>query len=152
MNAREASNLPMQPSAELDNLLIAKLEGRVTEEMKSASPLIGKYATPAILERLRAVYEVEKEAWPCDIEAGLLAYFLRVDPEYGMKMYPVAAQYAAGRQTLSCQRSTLLGAISVLYYSPFVEDAAVAQLQDSSERAVYDAVEVLRQHPSGPGQ
>ena len=152
MNAREASNLPMTPSAELDNLLISKLEGRVTEEMKSASPLIGKFATPGILERVRAVYEVEKEAWPCDIEAGLLAYFLRVDPEYGMKVYPAAAQYAAGRSTLSCQRPTLLGAISVLYYSQFVENAAVAQLQDANPRAVQDAAEMLRWHPTAPAQ
>ena len=152
LNAHDVSSLPMTPSAELDNLLITKLEGRVTQEMKSASPLIGKYATPAILERVRAVYEVEKEAWPCDIEAGLLAYFLRVDADYGAKMYPAAAQYAAGRTSLSCQRPTLLGAISVLYYSSFVEQAAIAQLDDANSRQAHDAAEVLRQHPSGPGQ
>ena len=150
LGAKDVSSLPMTPSPEFDNLLITKLEGRLTVEMKSAAPLIGKYATPAILERVRAVYEVENEAWPCDIEAGLLAYFLRVDSAYGEKMLPAALAYAASRQQLTCQRPTLVGAISVLYYSPVIEQAAIAQIDDRNSRMVFDAIETLRQHMSGP--
>jgi len=148
LNAHDVGNLPMTPSPELDNLLIAKLEGRFTQEMKAAAPLVGQYATPAILERVRAVYEVEKEAWPCDIEAGLLAYFLRVDPDYGAKMLGPASAYAASRAQLTCQRPTLLGAISVLYYSPLIETTASAQLFDPNSRFAYDALEILRRHES----
>ncbi len=150
LGARDVSDLSLTPSPELDNMLIAKLEGRRTEEMKSAAPLIGRYASPAILERVRAVYEVEKEAWPCPIEFGLLAYFLRVDPDYGAKMYPAAAAFAASRQQTSCQRPSLLGAISELYYSPFLEQQAITQLDDPDSRLVIDAVRILSVHTSGP--
>jgi hypothetical protein len=148
LRSRDVSDLSMTPSPELDNLLIAKLEGRRTEEMEAASPLIGKYASPALLERVRAVYEVEKEAWPCPIESGLLAYFLRVDPDYGAKMFPAAAAFAAARQHTSCQRPSLLGAISELYYSPFIEQQAIAQLDDPSTFLAGDAIRTLAQHPS----
>jgi len=115
--------------------------------MESASPLIGKYASPALLERVRAVYEVEKESWPCPIESGLLAYFLRVDPAYGEKMYPAAAAFAASRTHLSCQRPSLLSAVSELYYSPFLEQQAIAQLDDPSAVLASDAVHILATHP-----
>jgi hypothetical protein len=148
LSARETSSVALTPSPELDEMLITKLEGRRTEEMKSVSPLIGKYATPALLERVRAVYEVEKEAWPCDIEAGLLAYFLRVNPDYGAKMYPAAADYAASRPRLTCAWQSLLGAVSALYYSPFVEQQAIAQLDDPDFRRNSDAVRILSVHTS----
>jgi len=145
---RDVSGVSLTPSPELDKMLIAKLEGRLTEEMQAAAPLIGKYASPALLDRVRAVYEVEKEAWPCPIESGLLAYFLRVAPDYGERMYPAAAAYAASRQHTSCQRPSLVGAISELYYSPFVEQQATAQLEDPSSLLAADAIRTLAQHPS----
>ncbi len=148
LTARETSGVPLTPSPALDEMLIAKLEGRRTEEMKSAAPLIGKYASPALEERVRAVYEVEKEAWPCDIEAGLLAYFLRVDPPYGARMLPAAITYSAARERLTCRRPSLAGAISDLYYSPVVEKAAIAQLDDSSPVLAQDAVRTLGNHAS----
>jgi hypothetical protein len=150
LQARDVSDLSLTPSPELDAMLIAKLEGRRTEEMKSAAPLIGRYASPALLERVRAVYEVEKEAWPCPIESGLLAYFLRVDPAYGEKMFPAAAAFAASRQQTSCQRPSLVGAISDLFYSPFLEQQAIAQLDDADFPLVTDAIRTLSTHSSGP--
>jgi hypothetical protein len=148
LHAQDVAALSMTPSPELDTLLITKLEGRRTEEMKSVAPLIGQFATPALLARVRAVYEVEKEAWPCDVESGLLAYFLRVDPDYAAMMLPPAAAYAASRPRVTCRRPTLLGAISDLYYSPVVEQAIIAQLDDPANALVQDAVETLRLHPS----
>jgi hypothetical protein len=150
LRAQDVSGLSMTPSPELDNLLITKLEGRRTEEMKSVAPLIGQFATPAVLARVRAIYEVEKEAWPCDIESGLLAYFLRVDPDYAASVLPAAAAFVASRPRVTCRRPTLLGAISELYYSPAVEQAIIAQLDDPTPGPVQDAVETLRQHPSAP--
>lgn len=152
LTAKDVSGLPLAPSPELDALLLARLEGRRTEEMKSAAPLMGKYATPAILERVRAVYEVEREAWPCDIEAGLLAYFLRVDEEYGVRMLPAALAFQGQRARITCQRPTLIGAISELYYGPAVETAAIAQLDEATSPPVLDSIQVLRAHPSPVAQ
>src|SRR5208282_3756970 len=150
LRAQDVSGLSMTPSPQLDNLLITRLEGRVTVEMESVAPLIGQFATPAILDRVRAVYEVEKDAWPCNIEAGLLAYFLRVDESYGIKILPPALAFAASRPRVTCQRPTLLGAISDLYYSPFLEHSIIVQLDDPTPGMVQDAIETLRQHPSPP--
>jgi hypothetical protein len=148
ITAKDVSALPLASSPELDALLIGKLEGRRTEEMKSAAPLIGKLATPAILERVRAVYEVEKEAWPCDIQAGLLAYFLRVDEDYGVRMLPAALAFQGQRARITCQRPTLVGAISELYFGPPVEKAAIAQLDEEASPPVLDAIQILRAHSS----
>ena len=152
MRARDAAAVSLTPSPELDKMLMEKLEGRRTEEMKSAAPLIGKYASPAVRDRVRAVYEVENEAWPCDIEAGLLAYFLRVDEPYALRMLPAALQFAASRERLTCQRPSLVGAISESYYSAAIEKAAIAALDDPNPQFAIDAATTLAAHPSDAAQ
>jgi hypothetical protein len=144
---RELARLSLAPSLQLDTSLIERLEARRTEDMMKVAPLIAAYASPAILERAKRIYEVEGAAWPCAIEAGLLAYFLRVDPGYAALRLPDALRFAAQRQSSSCSGS-LLNEISELNYSEPVQKAVVAQLDDPSLALQADAARILGRHPS----
>ena len=40
----------------------------------------------------------------------------------------------------------------MFYYGPFIEQSAIAQLQESDRARTIDAIEILRRHPSSAGQ
>ena len=68
---------------ELDEALAARLHAN-GPTMSLDARLIGRYSTAAILPRVKAVYQKSAGQWSCDIEDGLVSYFLRVDPDYGL--------------------------------------------------------------------
>lgn len=127
-NRIHSMNLP--PSADLDAELIRILEDRWTERMSRAAPIIGLYATASILPRVKHVYEIYGPDWPCSIEAGLLTYFLRVDPAYGSeKLEPaLSAYYKQGGS--DCHQAGLLGDLAILRNGP--------ELQPFVSQALYD--------------
>ena len=121
-------NLP--PSAELDADLIRILEDRWTERMSRVAPVIGLYATDDILPRVKKVYEIYGADWPCTIEAGLLTYFLRVDPAYGAeKLGPaLSAYYEKGGS--DCHAGGLLQDVAILRNGPELQPFVTAALND----------------------
>jgi hypothetical protein len=127
--------LNLAPNPELDADLISALEGRWTDKMSHAAPLIGLYATPSILPRAKQVYEVHAGDWPCSVEAGLLTYFLRVDPAYGIeKTGPsLEAYYTKGGS--DCSQGSLLVDMALLRNSPELKTFATAALSDSRPHA-----------------
>ena len=127
-NRIRSMNLP--PSADLDAELIRVLEDRWTERMSRVAPIIGLYATDSILPRVKKVYEIYGPDWPCSIEAGLLTYFLRVDPTYGSeKLGPaLSAYYDKGGS--DCHQAGLLGDLAILRNCP--------ELQPFVSQALFD--------------
>lgn len=117
-------NLPTGPDLDAD--FIAVLENRWTERMSRVAPLVGLYATDGILDRVKNVYEVEGAGWPCSIQAGLLTYFLRVDPAYGKEQLGPALNYYFLKGGSDCTRNLLVD-IALLRNAPelkpFVESA-----------------------------
>src|ERR1022692_1919566 len=75
--------LPDETLPEFDEMLATRLEAKESSTIWVDARLIGRYATAAILPRVKAVYEKSAGRWGCDIEDGLVSYFLRVDPGYG---------------------------------------------------------------------
>ena len=122
--------MKLPPSRELDRELIRILEDRWTERMSRVAPIIGLYATDSILPRVKKVYEVWGPSWPCSIEAGLLTYFLRVDPGYGTeKLGPALAAYN-DMGTSDC-RVSLLVDMALLRNPPELKPFVSAALNDS---------------------
>jgi hypothetical protein len=119
------------PSAELDDELIRILEDRWTERMSRASPIIGLYATDAILPRVKKVYEIYGADWPCSMQAGILTYFLRVEPAYGVERVGPAltAYYARGGS--DCHRGSLLVDMALLRNAPELQPFVAAALNDA---------------------
>ncbi len=127
-NRLHSMNLP--PSAELDAELIRVLEDRWTDRMSRVAPIIGLYASDSILPRVKKVYEVYGPDWPCSIEAGLLTYFLRVDPKYGSERLgpALAAYYDKGGS--DCHQGSLLVDLAMLRNAPELQPFVVAALND----------------------
>jgi hypothetical protein len=119
------------PSAELDAELIRILEDRWTERMSRAAPIIGLYATDSILPRVKKVYEVYGPDWPCSMQAGILTYFLRVDPPYGVdKIGPALTAYYA-RGGSDCHKGSLLVDMALLRNPPELQPFVAAALNDA---------------------
>ncbi len=118
------------PSADLDAELIRILEDRWTERMSRASPIIGLYATDAILPRVKKVYEVYGADWPCSMQAGILTYFLRVEPAYGVeKTGPALTAYYA-RGGSDCHKGSLLVNMALLRNPPELQPFVASALND----------------------
>ena len=127
-NRLRSMNLP--PSTDLDAELIRILEDRWTERMSRIAPIIGLYAGDSVLPRVKKVYEVYGPDWPCSIEAGLLTYFLRVDPKYGSdKLGPALSAYY-DRGGSDCHQNNLLVDLAVLRNSPELRPFVVLALDD----------------------
>jgi hypothetical protein len=127
-NRIHAMNLP--PSPEMDAALIAILEDRWTERMSRASPIIGLYATDAILPRVKKVYEIYGADWPCSMQAGILTYFLRVEPAYGAEKTGPALTAFYARGGSDCHKGSLLVDMALLRNAPELEPFVAAALND----------------------
>jgi hypothetical protein len=127
-NRIHAMNLP--PSPEMDAALIGILEDRWTERMSRAAPIIGLYATDAILARVKKVYEIYGADWPCSMQAGILTYFLRVDPAYGVEKTGPALSAYYDRGGSDCQKGSLLVDLAVLRNAPELQPFEAAALND----------------------
>jgi len=133
----------LSPSPDLDAELIQILEDRWTERMSRIAPIIGLYATDTILPRVKKVYEVHGPDWPCSIEAGLLTYFLRVDPQYGIeKLNPALTSYY-DKGGSDCHQGSLLVDLAILRSSPELRPFAVSALNDVRPRAAMAGARVL---------
>jgi hypothetical protein len=130
LNWNQLHSMNLTPSAELDGELARILEDRWTDRMTRVAPIIGLYASDSILPRVKKVYEVYGPDWPCSIEAGLLTYFLRVDPKYGSeKLGPaLAAYYDKGGG--DCHQGSLLVDLALLRNAPELQPFVVAALND----------------------
>jgi hypothetical protein len=127
-NRIRSLNLPTGPDLDAD--LIRVLEDRWTERMTRVAPVIGLYATDSILDRVKKVYEVDGPNWPCSIEAGLLTYFLRVDPAYGTQKLGPALEAYNLKGASDCQRGHLLVDLAVLRHAPELRPFAESALND----------------------
>ncbi len=127
-NRIHAMNLP--PSAELDADLIRILEDRWTERMSRAAPIIGLYATDSILPRVKKVYEIYGSDWPCSMQSGILTYFLRVDPAYGVEKLGPALSAYYNRGGSDCHQTSLLVDIALLRNAPELQPFVSAALND----------------------
>lgn len=66
-------------------MLTARLEQKNSRTAALDAQLIGRYSTKAILSRVKSAYEANPGHWDCVTEDGFVLYFLRAEPEYGVK-------------------------------------------------------------------
>jgi len=92
---------------------------------------------------VKAVYEKSAGGWACDVEDGLLTYFLRVDPDYGLDR----VRAKGGR----CMTESVKAVVAAGRW-PDVEPAIIARLNDSDAWAARDAAETLALYGSPKAQ
>ncbi len=131
-NRIRSMNLPASP--EFDAELVRILEDRWTERMSRAAPIIGLYASDSILDRVKNIYEIYGPDWPCSMQAGILTYFLRVDPAYGVEKLGPALSAYYNRGGSDCHQENLLVDLALLRNGPELQPFVSAALNDPRPR------------------
>jgi hypothetical protein len=90
VKAKTLGVLPQKTLPEFNELLASRLERKDSHTMPLDAQLIGRYSTKAILPRVNAVYKTGAGRWDCAIEDGLVLYFLRTEPEFGVQRLAAA--------------------------------------------------------------
>jgi hypothetical protein len=130
------SILPDKLMPQFDNMLAARLEGKNSATLNLDSQLTARYATKAILPRVKAVYQSVKADADCEVADGLVSYFLRVDTEFGLRQFKDA--------NLHCMRRSLETAVHMKRWSA-LEPTIITRLNDPDLWKASNAAEALSQ-------
>ncbi len=140
-------SLPDRRLPSLDNILAANLESVLhtgSGDSEDVSRLVERYATAAILPRVKAAYGDKGGRCACDFQANLLAYFLRTDPVFGAAQMRKAL---ATRKDTGCYRF-VLSDVAALQTGPDLEHLAVRHLHDPDTEVAADAAKMLGENGS----
>jgi hypothetical protein len=150
--------LAMLPDATLPTMDQILLERLKHDGGRGAEELIARYATPRILEGVKAFYAKQDAAMRARTsgnvpniaspacEPPLVAYFLRVEPAWGEQVLRESLAergYPMGRCWVA-----ILGQTASYYVSPEWERVAIQALGDATVAVKSDAVKALGQHGS----
>jgi hypothetical protein len=131
--------LPNETLPQFDQLLSARLEQKESRTKGLDAQLIGRYSTKAILPRVKAIYEASLSNWDCVTEDGFVFYFLRVDPDYGVKRLALAPSF--------CMKTSLPAVIKMQRWSE-VEPGILARLNGPDLNRARQAAETLAKYGS----
>ena len=135
------TELPDRQLPELDHVLHSKLIGK-DPDLFIVIQLIDRYATTNLLADVVAIYSTKEGRWACDIQNSALRYWIRSDPEEGVKALGRALQL---REKTGCYRNTLSDVLLEQWTTnalPLVH----ASLEDNEPEVVVAAVKVLEKH------
>jgi hypothetical protein len=132
--------LPEETLPEFDQLLVSRLEGEDRRTRGLDAQLIGRYATTNILSRVKAVYEAEPGPQDCVTADGLVRYFLRIDPDYGVRRLAQEPSF--------CMTTSLPAVVGMKRWNE-VEPAIIARLNGPDLNRARQAAETLAKY-GGP--
>jgi len=134
-------SLPDRTLPAFDAVLATDLEANLHDNSQwpSAARLVERYATRAILPRVKAAYSSNGGEWGGDTQSSLLAYFLWMDSSYGLEQMKRAL---ARRKGTGWYRS-VLSDVATLAPGPDVGELAAAHLHDPDTGVEADAVKTL---------
>ncbi|MCW3058276.1 MAG: hypothetical protein JWQ02_97 [Capsulimonas sp.] len=141
-------NLPDATLPKIESTLAANLSAG--GDTDTIALLIQRYGTRAILPQVKAFYGDKDDEWSCAPKAALLAYFLRVDPDFGAARIVKAL---AARKVTGCYR-TLLSDVTqyrrphALFMPPQLQQIALTALNDPDPDVAGDAAQTLGAHGS----
>ncbi len=136
VNFETLSSLPDATLPALDDALAANYENSDSE---ISARLIERYASAAILPRVRAHYESSSDRLGYGSLPAILAYFVRVNPGYGIPKVAVQARIFGKRDAYS----SLLLDVATLQSDPRLESVAIANLTNAGEGSATDAAQTL---------
>jgi hypothetical protein len=145
--------LPDKTLPELDDVLSGQLAETSTSHldgMEMAARLLARYGTAAALPRAKKFYGDGSGHWACDLQASLLAYFLRVDEPFGLERLREALtrrskDYSDGRGFSHCY-SSVLRDVSGIYACPAMEKVALEFLEDADPEVASTAAAYIGRH------
>ena len=159
---RPEPRLPYRTLAMLPDTVLPELDATLLDHLRHnggrpAEELIARYSTKAILIPVKEFYAQRDAEMRSRVttnpniaapacEPPLVAYFLRVDPDWGEKVLRQALaerSYAMGRCWLG-----IIGQTAVYYSGPAWEKVAIDALQDGSVPVKIDAVKSICRYGS----
>jgi hypothetical protein len=129
--------LPNETLPQFDQVLAARLENRETRTAALDAQLVGRYATKAVLSRIKAAYVARQGGWDCKSEDGFVLYFLRFDPDYGVKRLQQAPSV--------CMEKSIPAVIRLKRWRE-IEPAIIAKMNDPDLNRARQAAETLAQY------
>ena len=146
--------LPDVELPEVDELLAANIENnppdRAFDIIVDNSRLIARYASANSLARVKAAASDRIGKMACDPQSSLLAYFLRVDPDYGATAVEQALN-ARGQDDTGCYRMAF-NQVGRQFMSPGLEEIAIQHLDDSNREVAVQAITLLGQRGSAAAE
>ena len=138
---RSIGGLPDATLPALDSALADRME-----KDPYAMAEVGRYATAAILPRVKRVYSASAGSFATEIEGQFLGYFLRVDPAFGEK---AAAALLLGKGSSA---GAALKVAADVTMTPGLEKVLVSALSSANVETVIAAAEALEHHGSAAAQ
>jgi hypothetical protein len=129
--------LPNETLLQFDQVLAVRLENRETRTAALDAQLVGRYATKAVLSRIKAAYVARLGDWDCKSEDGFVLYFLRVDPDYGVTRLQQAPSV--------CMEKSIPAVIRMKRWRE-IEPAIIAKMNDPDLNRARQAAETLAQY------
>jgi hypothetical protein len=129
--------LPNETLPQFDLVLAARLENKETSTADLDAQLAGRYATKAVLARMKAAYVARQGDWNCKSEDGFVLYFLRVDPDYGVKRLQQAPSF--------CMTKSIPAVIRMKRWRE-IEPAIIANMSAPDLNRARQAAETLAQY------
>ena len=131
--------LPNETLPQFDQMLAGRIEDKESRTKGLDAQLIGRYSTGVILPRVKSLYESALGQWDCVAEDGFVVYFLRVDPDYGVKRLAQAPSF--------CMVNALPAVIRMHRWSE-VEPGIIARLNGPDLNRARQAAETLAKYGS----
>jgi hypothetical protein len=131
--------LPNKTLPQFDQVLSARLEQMESRTTDLDAQLLGRYSTKAILTKVKSIYQTSPGHWDCVTEDGFVLYFLRVDPDYGVKRLALAPSY--------CMTNSLPAVIKMQRWSE-VEPGIITRLNGPDLNRARQAAETLAKYGS----
>lgn len=135
------SGLPDKTLPALDDVLATNYldADAQSESLALAAKLLWRYASPAVLPRIKASYESSSDRLDYAPTVATLAYFVRVNPGYGVPKVAARARDFGKRDFYS----SFLFDVASLQFSPQLETLAIANLTNAGEGSAGDAAKTL---------
>lgn len=129
--------LPDKTLPQFDQMLSARLGQKDSRTMGLDAQLVARYSTTTILPQVKAIYEKGLGQWDCVTEDGFVLYFLRVDPDYGVKRLGAAPS--------ACMTNSLPAVIQMKRWRE-VEPGIIARLNAPDLWRARQAAEALAKY------
>ncbi len=144
-------SLPDQSLPDLEKKLCTNLKKQTQDDSDNKDAiltayLIERYATPDIYPTLKTIYEESLANTESSLQAPLLAYFLRVQPDYGVEKIRLCAIPQSEQDYYST--ASLLNKIGELHPHPVLEELAIPLLDDMDQFSTYEICQVLLNYGS----
>jgi hypothetical protein len=143
VNGETLGLLPNETLSEFEGLLLERLKQKESRTRGLDAQLVGRYATKAILSGVRRAYDESAGGWDCITEDGFVLYFLRVDPDFGVKRLALVPSV--------CMTRSLPTVVNMKRWNE-VEPTIIAQMDNPDLNRARQAAETLAKYGSSQAE